>query len=103
MFGRSELNDMWNAICGIILFGATCLLCIGWLIWFVFSYKSLECDYKTTVVVDDSSKVEWAVSNVMNDVKARNFVVTKIEVETWHDQSFRVTCGGVSQANFLKR
>ena len=69
----------------------------------MFFYSDVRCDYKTTVVVDDSSKVEWAISNVVNDVEERNFVITKLEVETWHDQSFRVTCGGISQANLLKR
>ena len=103
MFGRSELNDMWNAICGVLFFGVFCLLCIGWFLWFIFFYSDVSCDYKTTVEVDDSSKVEWAVSNAVNDVKERNFVITKLEVETWHDKSFRVICGGISRANLLKR
>ena len=102
MFGRSELNDMWNAILWSP-FCVFCILFIGWFIWFMFSNESFECDYKTTVEVDDSSKVEWAISNAVNDVKSRSFVVTKLEVETWHDKSFRVTCGGVSQTNLLKR
>lgn len=103
MFGRSELNDMWKAIGSVFFLGVFCILFIGWLVWFVFFYSDVGCDYKTIVKVDDSSKVEWAISNAVNDVESRNFVVTKLDVETWHNKEFRVTCGGVDKANLLKR
>ena len=103
MFGRSDLNDMWNSILMVFLFSIFCILSIGWFVSVVFFYKSLGCDYKTTVVVDDSLKVEWAISNAVDDVKSRNFVVTKLDVRTWHDKKFKVTCGGVDKANLLKR
>ena len=103
MFGRSELNDMWSAVVSVFLLSIACIFFICWLLWFTFSYSDVGCDYKTTVVVNDVSTVEWAISNVVDDVKSRNFVVTKLEVETYYDESFKVTCGGVSQANLLKR
>lgn len=103
MFGKSGLNDIWNAIGSVLLFSVFCILFIGWFVWCMFFYSAVECDYKTTVEVDDSSKVEWAISNAMNNIESRNFIVTRLDVETWLDRKFRVTCGGVDKANLLKR
>ena len=102
MFGASEFNDMMKAIGSVFLLGVFCIL-FGWFLWFMFSYSDVGGDYKTTVVVDDVSKVEWAISNAVYYVKSRNFVVTKLDVRTWHDKKFKVTCGGVDKANLLKR
>ena len=103
MFGSAELKDMWKALYETIAIGVFAGLFGIWLIWFVFSYSSLKCDYKTIIEVDDSSKVELAISNAVNDVKSRNFVVIKLDVETWHDKQFRVTCGGIDRGNLLRK
>jgi len=103
MFGRSELNDMWKAIGSVVFLGVFFIWFISWFVWFMFFYSDVGCDYKTIVKVDDSSKVEWAISNAVNDVKSRNFIMTKLTVETWHDKEFKITCGGVDRGNLLKR
>ena len=103
MFGRSELNDMWSAVVSVFLFSIACIFFICRLVWFMFFYSDVGCDYETTVEVDDSSKVELAISNAVYYVKSRNCVVTKLDVRTWHDKKFKVTCCGVDKANLLKR
>lgn len=45
----------------------------------------------------------WKCVLEVNDVKSRNFIVIKLDVETWHDREFKITCGGVDRGNLLKR
>ena len=100
MFGKAELNEMWKCVLeviGIIAF----VVAFG--IWFLADDSVIKCDYVRTIQVDDSSKIEQAISNAVNDVKTRNFIVIKLGVETWHDRSFKIPCGGVDRGNLLKR
>lgn len=103
MFGKAELNKMWKCVLEVIGIAAFVLAFGIWLIWFLADDNDIKCDYARTIQVDDSSKIEQAISNAMNDVKSRNFIVIKLGVETWHDRSFKITCGGVDHGNLLKR
>ena len=103
MFGKAELNEMWKCVLeviGITVFAAAFGV---WLIWFLADDSDIKCDYARTIQVDDSSKIEQAISNAVNDVKSRNFIVFKLDVESWHGRSFKITCGGVDRGNLLKR
>ena len=103
MFGRSELNDMWKCVLEVIGIAAFAIALGIWIIWFLACDSDIKCDYARTIQVDDSSKIEQAISNAVNDVKSRNFIVIKLDVETWHDREFKITCGGVDRGNLLKR
>ncbi len=103
MFGRSELNDMWKCVLEVIGVAAFSIIFGAWMIWFLADDSDIKCDYARIVQVDDSSKIEQAISNAVNDVKSRNFIVIKLNVETWHDREFKITCGGVDRGNLLKR
>ncbi len=103
MFGTAELREMQNAcvttilgVCGLVVVG-------GSLLWLLLSFHEVGCDYTKCITVDDSSKIERAISNVVNDVKSRNFVVTKLVVDSYKNREFRVKCGGVDRGNLLKR
>ena len=103
MFGKAELDEMWKCafeVIGIAVFAVAFGI---WMIWFLADDSDIKCDYARTIQVDDSSKIEQAISNAVNDVKSRNFIVIKLGVETWHDRSFKITCGGVDRGNLLKR
>lgn len=102
MFGKAELNEMWKCMLDVIyiaVFVITFGIC---LIWFLTD-SDIKYDYARIIQVDDSSKIEQAISNAVNDVKSRNFIVINLGVETWHDRSFKITCGGVDRGNLLKR
>ena len=108
MFGRSELNDMWKCVLEVIGIAAFAIaafaIALGiWIIQFLACDSDIKCDYARTIQVDDSSKIEKAISNAVNDVKSRNFKRIKLDVETWHDREFKITCGGVDRGNLLKR
>ena len=104
MFGRSELNDMWKSMLEVIGIVAFAIAFGIWMIWFLLDGDiDIKYDYARTIQVDDSSKIEQAISNAVNDVKSRNFIVIKLDVETWHDREFKITCGGVDRGNLLKR
>ena len=103
MFGKAKLNEMWE--CAIEVVGiATFVIAFGaWLIWYLAD-SDIKCDYAKTIQVDDSSNIEQAISNAVNDVKSRNFIVINLGVETWDDgRSFKITCCGVDRGNLLKR
>ena len=103
MFGKAELNDTWKCALeaiAIVVFVAAFGI---WMIWFLACNSDIKCDYARTIQVDDSSKIEQAISNAVDDVKSRNFIVIKLDVETWHNKEFKITCGGVDRGNLLKR
>lgn len=102
MFGKAELNEMWKCV-GTTAFAVAFAVAFGMMIGFLLCDIDIKCDYARIIQVDDSSKIEQAISNAVNDVRSRNFVVTKLDVETWHDRSFKITCGGVDRGNLLKR
>ena len=107
MFGRSELNDMWKCMIEVVAISVFVVAFGVWMIWFLACDSDCDsditCDYARTIQVDDSSKIEQAISNAINDVKSRNFIVIKLDVESWHDREFKITCGGVDRGNLLKK
>ena len=103
MFGKAELNEMRKCVLEVIGISVFVVAFGIWLIWFLANDSNIKYDYARIVQVDDSSKIEQAISNAVNDVKSRKFVVTKLDVETQHDRSFKITCAGVDRGNLLKR
>ena len=103
MFGKAELNEMWKCVLEVIGIVAFVIAFGIWMIWFLACDSDITCDYAKTIQVDDSSKIEQAISNAVNDVKSRNFIVIKLDVESWHEREFKITCGGVDRGNLLKR
>lgn len=67
-------------------------------------WDRVPADYKSVVTVDDSEKIERAVSNAIDDVRSRKFVITKIDVmiDNWSKSRFRIVVGGTDGANLLK-
>lgn len=103
MFGKTELNEMWKCVLEVIGIAVFVIAFGIWMIWFLVCDSDIKCDYARIIKVDDSSKIEQAISNAVNDVKSRNFVIIRLDVETWHDKVFTVTCEGVDKANLIKR
>ena len=103
MFGKAELNEMWKCALEVIGIAVFAVALGVWMIWFLACSGSINYDYARTIQVDDSSKIEQAISNAVNDVKSRNFIVIKLDVETRHDREFKITCGGIDRGNLLKR
>ncbi len=69
-----------------------------------FGKSTMSTDYTKTIVVDDSAKIEQALSNAVNDVQSRNFTVIKVNVkQRWIDGKFTVTCGGIERGNLLSK
>ena len=103
MFGKAELNEMWKGMIEVVVISVFAVVLGIWLIRFLVCDSDIKCDYARTIQVDDSSKIEQAISNAVDDVKTRNFIVIKLDVKTWQDRSFKITCGGVDRGNLLKR
>ena len=70
----------------------------------VFGKSTMSTDYTKTIVVDDSAKIEQALSNAVNDVHSRNFTVIQVNVkQRFLDGKFTVTCGGIERGNLLSK
>ena len=70
----------------------------------IFGKSTMSADYTKTIVVDDSVKIEQALSNAVNDVHSRNFTVIQVNVKRrWLDGNFAVTCGGIERGNLLSK
>lgn len=70
----------------------------------VFGKSTMSTDYTKTIVVDDSAKIEQALSNAVNDVHSRNFTVIQVNVKRrFLDGNFAVTCGGIERGNLLSK
>ena len=80
----------------VIVFVALSSLCI------LFSRLDVATDYTKTIVVDDSAKVEQALSNAVNLVHSRNFIIVKINVKKrLRDGYFIIKCSGIDRENLL--
>ena len=65
-------------------------------------YRSIRNDYTREIVVDDSSKVEQAISNAVNDVVSRDFVVKTVDVKfDWLNEKYVIFCGGIDRGNLI--
>ncbi len=65
-------------------------------------YSSIRNDYTREIVVDDSSKVEQAISNAVNDVVSRNFIVKMVDVKfDWLNEKYVISCGGIDRGNLI--
>jgi hypothetical protein len=70
----------------------------------IFGKLTMSADYTKTIVVDDSAKIEQALSNAVNDVHSRNFTVVQVNVkQRFFNGKFIVTCGGIERGNFLSK
>ena len=70
----------------------------------LFDYTAIQSDYNKSIAVDDSSKIEMALSNAVECVQSRNFVVTKISVRQRKvDGKFIISCGGIERGNLLSK
>jgi len=70
----------------------------------VFGKSTMSTNYTKTIVVDDLAKIEQALSNAVNDVHSRNFIVSQVSVKRrWFDDKFIVTCGGIERGNLLSK
>ena len=71
---------------------------------FILAPEPIVYDYSFGVEVDKSEKIETAISNVVNDICRRDFVVTGLEVK-WHPAKryWRVYGTGTSRADILKK
>lgn len=60
-------------------------------------------DFESAVEVDDSGKIETAISNIVSDMRRRDFVPVNMEVK-WHpaEKHFRVRVRGIDRGNLLK-
>ena len=65
--------------------------------------QQIKADYTSQVVVDKSEKVPWAISNAMENVRSRNFVMTGLEtIYVKTTGNFVIKCSGTEEAHVLK-
>ena len=84
--------------------GIVALIAVIILLVFPSRYSSIRNDYTREIVVDDSSKVEQAISNAVNDVSSRNFVVKMVDVKfDWLNEKYVIFCGGIDRGNLLEK
>ena len=73
-------------------------------LWTHSGWDRVPIDYQSVITVDDPEKIECVVSNAVEDVRYRKFVITKIDVmiDNWSKSRFRIVVGGTDGANLLK-
>ena len=65
--------------------------------------RQVKADYTSQVVVDKSEKVPWAISNAMENVRSRNFVMTNLKtIYVRMTGNFVIECSGTEEAHVLK-
>ena len=86
----------------IVGFVFPAVVVLSWmLIWPCFDVIG---DYTRTIEVDDSSKVEWAISNAVDDVKSRGFIVNTLNIRhRLFGKTFQVSCSGIERGNLLRK
>lgn len=87
------------------VFGVLLLAFIVFVIWVKIDTSTpIQYDYQSVVEVDKSEKVEWAISNAVQSVTSRNFVLTGIEIthRTFCCDKFVVKARGCERATILK-
>lgn len=64
----------------------------------------IQYDYQSIVEVDKPEKVEWAISNTVQAVTSRNFILTGIEIIhcMFGCDKFVIKARGCEQATILK-
>ena len=91
-----------------IVFGAfltlIVLIGIGGILYAISTEsQQVKADYTSQVVVDKSEKVPWAISNAMENVRSRNFVMTGLKtVYVRTTGNFVIECSGTEEAHVLK-
>lgn len=82
----------------------TVLIGIGGILYAICTEsQQIKADYTSQVVVDKSEKVPWAISNAMENVQSRNFVITSLKtVYMKPTGNFVIECSGTEDAHVLK-
>ena len=67
------------------------------------SPTTVSGDFESAVAVDDSGKIETAISNIVSDMRRRDFVPVNMEVK-WCpvEKHFKVRVRGIDRGNLLK-
>lgn len=90
-------------MCGVVMFivfGVMAAVIIGLII---SEEVPVKTDYVSQIVVDKSEKVEWALSNAVENVRSRNFVVTSVKTTYVRTTgNFVIECGGTELAHVLE-
>jgi hypothetical protein len=96
----STTEKIFTVFFGVLLF-AFLILIVGLKI---DTSTPIQYDYQSVVEVDKSEKVEWAISNAVQSVTSRNFVLTGIEIthRTFYCDKFVVKARGCERATILK-
>lgn len=82
--------------------GITAMIAVIILLVFPSRYRNIRNDYTREIVVDDSSKVEQAISNAVDDVVSRDFIVKTVDVKfDWLDEKYVISCGGIDRGNLI--
>ena len=93
------MNTIAKTVIGLIAM-ISIFAAIGWLL--LKSPVPVESSYVKIIDVDDSEKIEQALSNAVNDVESRNFIVTEISLKRCPlDNSFSIKVGGQDRGRIL--
>ena len=80
----------------LVILAVFVVLCI------ILAYKPVETQYTRSICVDKSEKIEQALSNAVEDVTSRKFIVVSTSVKQCRiDDSFVVEVKGIDKGNLL--
>lgn len=76
--------------------------CIIVLFCLILTKKTIPRDYTCTIIVDDSAKIEQAISNAVCDITTRNFIVTRLAIYPHAlSRNYTVECQGTTKGALL--
>lgn len=65
--------------------------------------EGLPSDYECQITVDKCEKIPQAMTNAVNDVASRDFIVVDLDVKKYPlAKTYGVTCRGITRARLLK-
>ena len=70
---------------------------------FLWMPKSVKSEYRTTMSVDKPDKIENAISNVVSDLRRRDFVPVSLSVD-WHPlrKTYVIYASGIDRTKLCK-
>ena len=87
----------------LVLIVGFLLIVVG--MWFAIFYSPVQVhsDYSTSISVETPDKIENAISNVVSDLKRRDFVPVNLEVK-WYPSTklYVIYARGIDRTNLSK-
>jgi hypothetical protein len=94
------MTDTVNSVLWLALVALVCVVATA---LFVFIPDPVRGDYTHAITVDKSEKIETAVSNVLDCLARRDFVLVSLRITRSFNGTYTVRGSGADRGNLIRR